>query len=424
MKGKIKVVELFAGVGGFRLGFERASKDVFQTIWANQWEPGKSHQTQYAFQCYTQNYFGKDFFEKSLDSNHISNKESTVVCADINKVKKDVPNHDLLVGGFPCQDYSVATTGAKGIEGKKGVLWWSIRDIIESKKPKFVLLENVDRLIKSPAKQRGRDFGVILKCLNELGYVVEWRVINAAEYGHPQRRRRTFIFAANKTTSYAKKLSGLSHVDVIKSKGFFINQFDIEKSDLSIRETYDLGSFGNLKAVSDKFEASFKNSGFMDSKGVVETIKVLPVLSKQKPLHEIITETKLVVPDKLFINGSLEKWNYLKGAKKINRKSKSGHEYSYAEGGMAFPDNLNLPSRTMLTSEATLNRSTHVVMDPKTNKLRLLTPEECEALNEFPRGWTDCGMPLRWRYFMMGNALVVGVIEKLGKTLLKIVESE
>ena len=91
----------------------------------------------------------------------------------------DIPDHDLLVGGFPCQDYSVATTlkNSKGLIGKKGVLWWAIHRILEekgSKRPKYLFLENVDRLLKSPASQRGRDFAVMLKSLNDLGYAVEW----------------------------------------------------------------------------------------------------------------------------------------------------------------------------------------------------------------------------------------------------------
>lgn len=169
------VCELFAGVGGFRLGLERASRE-WTTVWANQWEPNKK--VQHAFNCYC-SHFGNG-------ENHVNE--------DISSIEKaNIPNHNLLVGGFPCQDYSVARTGAQGINGVKGVLWWQIREILEIKDPKFVLLENVDRLLKSPSSQRGRDFGVMLACLNELGYTVEWRVINAAEYGFAQRRRRIFI---------------------------------------------------------------------------------------------------------------------------------------------------------------------------------------------------------------------------------------
>lgn len=139
---------------------------------------GTWEKTQHAFDCYCA-HFGKSI-------NHVNKNISEIE-------KSSIPDHNLLVGGFPCQDYSVARTGATGINGKKGVLWWDIRDILETKSPSFVILENVDRLLKSPANQRGRDFGIILTCFNELGYNVEWRVINAAEYGFAQRRRRTFI---------------------------------------------------------------------------------------------------------------------------------------------------------------------------------------------------------------------------------------
>ena len=307
------------------------------------------------------------------------------------------------------------------IEAKKGVLWWDIYDILKSKKPKFLLLENVDRLLKSPSSQRGRDFGVMLKCLNELGYLVEWRVINAAEYGHPQRRRRTFIFGARKDTTYTKKTM-TSNKEFLKD-GFFSKQFKVS-DEHSIEEKYYLSEFKDIKEISDNFLARFENAGFMNLSGEITTIKSKPLEKKGKTLRETITETKAEIPEIVFINENLEKWQYMKGAKKITRKAKNGHTYNYAEGAIAFPDKLESPSRTMLTSEGTLNRSTHVVKDPQSGRLRLLMPEECEELNEFPRGWTNCEMPNRWRYFMMGNALVVGVVEKLGITLDKLTEQD
>lgn len=87
---------------------------------------------------------------------------------------------------------------------------------------------------------------------------------------------------------------------------------------------------------------------------------------------------------------------------------------------MCFPDNLNLPSRTILTSESSINRSTHVIKDYVTEKLRLLTPVECERLNGFPDNWTNTGMPEKFRYFVMGNALVVPIITKIGERILEI----
>ena len=195
--------ELFAGVGGFRVGLEESDSN-WKTVWANQWEP--SRKSQYAFECYV-SHFGKN-------KNYINEDIASID-------KNDIPDHNLLVGGFPCQDYSVARSGAKGMEGKKGVLWWQIRDVLEAKSPKFVLLENVDRLLKSPASQRGRDFGVILACFNDLGYTVEWRVINAADYGFAQRRRRTFIFATN-DKKVQKQLYGKKNPDeILFNSGFF-----------------------------------------------------------------------------------------------------------------------------------------------------------------------------------------------------------
>ena len=119
-----------------------------------------------------------------------------------------------------------------------------------------------------------------------------------------------------------------------------------------------------------------------------------------------------------------KKYEFLRGSKKIPRKDKNGYEYLYAEGAMSPYDDLSLPARTMLTSEGTTNRSTHIIMDPKENKLRRLTPVECERINQFPDNWTNSGMPENRRYFMMGNALVCGIIKKIGKEIINIIKKE
>jgi len=399
----LKVVELFAGVGGFRLGLELCSKQ-FETIWTNQWEPGKK--TQHAFECYE-----KHFGNTSINTNE-----------DISVVKNKCPKHDLLVGGFPCQDYSVARTQAKGLEGKKGVLWWEIRDIVKNKKPSYILLENVDRILKSPGSQRGRDFGIILRSLYELGYAVEWRVINAAEYGFAQRRRRTFIFASKRSTKHYKNLRASSANDVLLRTGLFSSEFIVEQEEQKIFEynvvLSEAGEYEDLADFSNRFVANFQNAGYMVNGRVFTTI-VKPIECAPIPLKEIIE--KSTIDSKYFLNGSLEKWEYLKGSKKILRTRPNGEKYTYSEGGMSFPDNIDLPSRTMLTSESSVNRSSHVVIDYKTNKLRLLTPIECERLNGFPDNWTNTGMPEKFRYFVMGNALVVPIITRIGKAILQII---
>ena len=374
----IKVVELFAGVGGFRLGLENASKR-FKTIWANQWEPNRK--VQHAFECYNF-HFGNSI---------------THINENISKVKHDILPHDLLVGGFPCQDYSVARTQAKGIEGNKGILWWDIADIIKNTKPKLILLENVDRLLKSPTNQRGRDFGIMLKCFNDMGYTVEWRVINAADYGFAQRRRRVFIFA------YINKNISNNLESLILEDGFFAKTFPVEKY------------FEKYINISDFFSSPFYNSGAMIN-GVIYSINTTPKKIKPITLNEI--RHKNPVDEQYFLSGSLDKWTFLKGAKKIPRKKPNGDDYYYSEGGMKFPDDLNSPARTILTSESSVNRSSHVIHDYVTGKLRTLTPIECERLNGFPDDWTNTGMPHKYRYFVMGNSLVVPLITMIGKAII------
>ena len=401
------ICELFAGVGGFRLGFDRLESG-WETTWFSQWEPGA--RTQWAHDCYVQ-HFG--------DSPDLNNEFHTG--EDISAMDKHaIPDHTLLVGGFPCQDYSVAHTlaSAHGIEGKKGVLWWQIRDTIIAKKAPFCILENVDRLLKSPAKQRGRDFGVILACLAEEGYSVEWRVVNAAQYGAAQRRRRTFIFAYRNDTVYGQKMADESAATTIKDGGLMAKAFPIQDIGRVTEITID----GDIVDVSDNFAFAFENAGYMH-KGKIYTAKVIEAEETPIVLKEILqsnVDKKFYTP----VGSKLEKWQYLKGAKKLKRTSATGHEYTFSEGPIAFPDPWDRPSRTMLTSESTLNRSTHVVSDPGTGEYRLLTPIEAERLQGFDDDWTNTGMPDRMRYFCMGNALVVPMITRMGKVLDTIIAEE
>lgn len=400
------ICELFAGVGGFRLGFDRL-KTGWETTWFSQWEPGAK--TQWAHDCYIQHYG---------DSADMNGEYHTG--EDISTMNKEaIPNHSLLVGGFPCQDYSVAHTlaSSKGIEGKKGVLWWQIRDTLIAKKAPFCILENVDRLLKSPAKQRGRDFGIILACLAELGYSAEWRVVNAAQYGAAQRRRRIFIFAYRNDTVYGKKMSVIAPEAIIENNGFMVKSFPIEEMGRMTSTTLDT----DIVEVSDNFKFAFENAGYMHG-GTIYTAKIKEAEEEPILLGAILQRN---VDEKYYIPGDkMAKWTYLKGAKRIPRTSSTGHEYTFSEGPIAFPDPWDRPGRTMLTSESTLNRSTHVVSDPGTGRLRLLTPVEAERLQGFDDEWTNTGMPDRMRYFCMGNALVVQMITRMGKVLDEIITEE
>jgi len=400
------ICELFAGVGGFRLGFDRLESG-WKTTWFSQWEPGA--RTQWAHNCYVQ-HFG--------DSPDLNNEFHTG--EDISTMDKQaIPDHTLLVGGFPCQDYSVAHTlsSSHGIEGKKGVLWWQIRDTIIAKKPPFCIFENVDRLLKSPAKQRGRDFGVILACLAQEGYSVEWRVVNAAQYGAAQRRRRTFIYAYKDNTVYGQKMSKVPAESVIKAKGLMAKTFPIQ----NMGQLTEAVISKDIVDVSDNFAFMFENAGYMHA-GKIYTSRIAETEERAILLGEILQKN---VDEKYYIPSDKKaKWVYLKGAKKIPRTSANGHEYVFSEGPVAFPDPWDRPGRTMLTSESTLNRSTHVVSDPGTGRLRLLTPVEAERLQGFDDEWTNTGMPDRMRYFCMGNALVVPMITRMGRVLDTIIAEE
>ena len=399
------IVELFAGVGGFRLGFERASKQ-WKTLWFSQWEPGKTKQ--WAHDCYV-SHFGKP--ETLADFTN----------TDISQVNKElIPDHNLLVGGFPCQDYSVAhgLNTEKGIQGKKGVLWWDIRDTLQAKNPKFVLLENVDRLLKSPSKQRGRDFGIMLSCFDSLGYSVEWRVINAADYGAGQKRRRTFIFACKNDTVYSRNTYQTETENIISRNGFFAKTFPISQT-----ENFSSIEFptNDLAELTDSFAFPFENAGFM-SNSRISTMKVKAQIEPPIILRNLLEQN---VSEEFFLEGPvLEKWRYLKGSKKIERKTKDGFTYTFSEGAIPFPDNLDSPARTMLTSEATTNRSSHIIQDPQNDRFRILTPIEAERIQGFDDNWTNTGMPQKFRYFCMGNALVVPMITRMARTLNKIFNQE
>lgn len=411
-KHSIKVVELFAGVGGFRIGLEGAS-DAYDTIWNNQWEPSTVRQD------------ASLVYQARFGSKGHSN-------VDINKVKtEEIPDHDLLVGGFPCQDYSVAATLSRsgGIEGKKGVLWWQIYRILDEKgdkRPHYIFFENVDRLLGSPAKQRGRDFAIILASLSDLGYTVEWRVINAAEYGMPQRRRRTYIVGYLEGSNVYNKIESLRDwmlFDGVMAKAFpFIKE---EKSDSEFKIE------GTIKEVSDNFNKGFKdspfgNAGIMQNR-MVYSVDANPVYDGTRMTLGGILIDESFVPEEFFISEEeLPKWKYEKGAKKIERVSKEGYSYVFSEGAMAFPDALNRPSRTIITGEggSAASRFKHVVQTPS-GRYRRLIPLELERLNMFPDNHTlHADVSDGRRAFLMGNALVCGIVQEIGKSLYRFIYGE
>lgn len=455
MGEEISVIELFAGVGGFRIalegdknsmsslsGYKKKLESSYKVIWSNQYEP--STKTQHASEVYKSHWPNK-----KLNGKYQSFHDDR----DIEKVIEDdfdsIPLHDMLVGGFPCQDYSVATVlrNSKGLIGKKGVLWWSIYTILKrhgNKRAKYLILENVDRLLVSPANQRGRDFAVILSCLNELGYAVEWRVINASDYGMPQKRKRVFIVAYNKSSNLYSKDLLKEKENVILNSGILARSFPCKSLTNNLILPFEIeSSFENITKNFNKNNKSrpFNNSGFMvdgmiystkvvaNFKGTALYLKDILIDNESIPNEYFLTNNKLnneifkvqMDGSSKIITTELELWKYLKGSKKeLKTNRKEGYTYKYAEGKMQFPDLLNDPSRTIITGEggSAPSRFKHVV--EWQGRLRRLVPIELEKLNMFPENHTllknqEILVSEQKRAFFMGNALVVGVVEKIAK---------
>lgn len=470
-----QVVELFAGVGGFRLGLEReldgfdpasgwrwkeTSHPDWRVVWGNQWEP--STRSQPAFDRYAETFGDhgthvNDDIAQVLNDLGVPRYDGHTVApwSAVGGREDALPqDFDLLVGGFPCQDYSVAKplSQAQGLGGGKGILWWEIARILQQYRPDHVLLENVDRLLKSPSTQRGRDFAVMLACFAQLGYAVEWRVINAEDYGYPQRRRRVFIYA----TRQAEQLAELGAIEDdlaidprrwtnrleklgtrrLTAGGVLAKALECRLSDTP---KGDIVSLGATAAEVDPHDISerwarhpispWRNAGVMVG-GVAWTADVtstyegerftlgdmlLPIEAVRDAFPEfLIPEAELGRAStldhrrdvELSITGS---WRYLKGSKKVPRG-----RYHYSEGAVAFPEPLDRAARTVLTGEGGRSPSRFKLVVEQDGVYRRLTPVELERLDMFPDGWTE-GMSAGRRAFVVGNALVVGIVDRIGR---------
>lgn len=476
LPGAGRVVELFAGVGGFRLGLERRRTGFdavdgwqyeepempeWRVTWGNQWEP--STKSQPAFDCYVSRFdAGKHVCE---DIAAVLNElgvpkydgETVMPWSEIADAPFALPREfDLLVGGFPCQDYSVAKplSQAAGLGGEKGILWWEIARVLQQYRPPHVLLENVDRLLSSPSKRRGRDFAVILACFAQLGYAVEWRVVNAADYGFPQRRRRVFIYATRSGSEleqlgveadrlevdpprWRKALDEIGRLHVEKL-GVLAEALECRVVDDSPTDVVSLGQ--TLEEV-DPYDISaswrshartpWGNAGLMVG-GVAWTTAVESTYEGERytlgdmlrPLDSVLADhPEFVIPteelgrqstmdhDEDVSLGITGTWRYLKGAKKVPRG-----QYHYSEGAVAFPEPLDRAARTVLTGEGGRSPSRFKLVVEQDGVYRRLTPVELERLDMFPDGWTE-GMSDGRRAFCVGNALVVGVVDRIGDTI-------
>ena len=177
-------IDLFAGIGGIRLGFEQAFRNDIKTVFVSEWDKK-------AVETYKAN------FDDKID-----------IAGDITEVNEnDIPEHDILLAGFPCQAFSLAGQ-KKGFEDARGTLFFDVARIIKRHNPKVVFCENVKNLVNH---DRGRTFKVIKEILEDLGYVVFYKILNSKDFGVPQNRERIYIVAfrkdiAPKTFEFPEKI--------------------------------------------------------------------------------------------------------------------------------------------------------------------------------------------------------------------------
>ncbi|WP_233886342.1 DNA (cytosine-5-)-methyltransferase [Paraburkholderia flagellata] len=428
----LNVIDLFAGIGGFRFGLEAVHGTPFKFTLSNQYEPGKK--AQHASTVYRTHW---------PDAPHINEDIQKLLESTEGRQAIRDASPDVLCAGFPCQDYSVARplSQSKGLAGKKGTLWWSIAQLLTQRNDdgspvKYLLLENVDRLITSPANCRGRDFAVILSTLRALGYAAEWRVVNAAEYGHPQKRKRVFIVAYHETTDIYRRLAAsiLSAAEEsILTLTLLFSAFPC-----SLRNPRDavepalnvaldpLTEQLTFKPLSNN-KSPFGNCGLMlggrvytcnSDASALDDFRMFTGHTEKLTLADVVKKTG-PVPTCFFIKPEEEaRWQQAKGGKSVPR-SRNGFEYDYKEGAMAFPDRLDRPARTIITSEGgtSPSRTKHAIRDAS-GLLRRLTPEELEELTGFPRGFTAIdGVSDVTRAMLLGNSLVTHLVRRIGEAL-------
>ncbi len=367
---KLKAIELFAGIGGFRLGMKAANID---TIWANDI-------SKLCYQVYQSN-FGSD----------------SIVLEDINQINlSEIPEHDILTAGFPCQPFSQA--GKKmGIRDRvRGTLFERIVEVIQAKKPKYFLLENVKRII---TMEEGSHFRIILNALASLDYFIEWRIINPINFGIPQNRDRIFIFGT--WIESTKKTPTLEKLSVFLTDNDVDNLPGNESSEI---EKY-MQPIINFKSKNYHWGIAYKNKIYSQS---------LPLMSDIKPrkkLKDILQDESEINPQFDFTSDTQER---IKNSKTVNRYC-NGVEILYNQGGGARLG-YTIFGINGVTSTLTASTSRHYERYKVGNKFRRLTNIEYARLMGFPDNWCRVAK-IYHQYVLYGNSVVPDCVEWIFKQL-------
>ena len=368
----MKYLSLFSGIGGFELGIQQAygylrdngksetgtsdipttrystSSTVGLGDWRNE-QPeciGYSEIDKYAVQIYQQHF------------SHTNYGDITTLNAT------ELPDFDLLVGGFPCQAFSIAGK-RRGFNDTRGTLFFDIARILKEKRPRLLVLENVKGLL---SHDNGRTFKVIISTLIELGYDIQWQVLNSKNHGVPQNRERVFIVGHLRGTG-RPQVFPFGETNRATNKGLEQENTEVAST---LRSRYGNGTGSHLQQLNNP---THSNNRIYGEDGISPTLN-----TAQGGLRQPKVAIPVLTPDR-------------PNKRQNGRRFKEDGEDSFTLTG----------------------QDKHGVSDGV--KIRRLTPTECERLQGFPDGWTATVSDTQ-RYKTLGNAVTVNVIRDIMEKLL------
>lgn len=367
---RLTAIELFAGIGGFRLGLENAN---IETVWANDIN-------ELCCKVYKSN-FGKD----------------SIVLGDINEISiSDIPNHNILTAGFPCQPFSSAGKKLGVRDRVRGTLFERIVEIIDAKKPKYFFLENVKRLL---TMENGYHFRVILNALSELDYLIEWRIISPISFGIPQNRDRIFIFGT-KLNSPDITSHLLENTSVFLTKEDLINLDNIS----ILMEKYML-PLSTSTGTNCNWGIAYKNQM------LTQNLSSLSDIKPRKQLKHILQDEAIVDTQFDFTNDTLER---IKQSKSVNRYCQGVEILYNQEGGSRL--GYTIFGINGIASTLTASTSRHYERYKIGEKFRRLTNVEYARLMGFPDDWCR-EAKIYNQYALFGNAIVPACVEWVCKRI-------
>ena len=367
----MKVFSMFSGIGGFELGIKNTIPNA-EFI-------GYSEIDKYATQIYERNFKGVKNYGDATKIN-----------------ERELPDFDLLVGGFPCQAFSIAGKRL-GFKETRGTLFFDIARILSHKKPKHFILENVRGLFSHDS---GRTFQTILRVLSDIGYMVQWELLNSKNFGVPQNRERIYL------VGYLGGRSG--------EKVFPLGQIIKEDN----RENRPLELTSNMPQAYRVYDQSGISTTIKSVGGGVGAKTGLYNVGARFKNGEVVLSDTSTCLDANYYKG-FDNMGQRTGATKVKVREATKKGYAIAQEG----DSINLSVPSSKTRRGRVGRGIAQTLDTgmqqhtlQNSKIRRLTPVECERLQGFPDGWTE-GLSDTQRYKCLGNAVTTNVVSEVIRSI-------